>query len=113
MLDIAFSRPNGKGFDDLHLDHTRAGLIKTRGNGHDPAPRRLQREVDADLAAEARCSVGQVRAARRLVRSGSEDLTVAALLQLMPISTALRGAASPRRTNARYARWRCLVEICR
>jgi len=137
MTDVTFSTDFDKGVPNGHdpqrLDHERAKLvtlIKTQSNGHDPAPesnghdparesnhspvslQRSRHEVDAKFAAEARCSVGQVRAARKLVRSANEDLTVAALLQLlMPISTALRGAVKPR-PNARHARWQRLVELC-
>src|SRR5215831_4396159 len=43
-------------------------------------PNKSRREIDASLAEEARVSTGQIRAARRLVRFGNENLIVAALL---------------------------------
>jgi hypothetical protein len=108
MEHIASSPLNGKS-DDSHLDFERArlaGLIHARSNGHAPAPpvipspRRSQREIDTELATAARCSIAQVRLARRLVRS-DETLAVAVMVHALPLCTAAR-AGVPRKPNAVY-----------
>ena len=47
--------------------------------------------IDLALAAEARCAVGHVQAARRLANSENKELIVAALLGIVPIGTVERG----------------------
>jgi hypothetical protein len=70
-----------------------------------PAPARCsQREILTELAGMANVSIGMARKADRLARSGNANLVVAALLQLIPITTALRSAKPPK-SNARIARW--------
>jgi hypothetical protein len=110
MLARAVPAPNGHDDAVIGNGHDR----RPWSNGHDQQPSTLkvdQRSVDAELAAAARVSISQVRAARCLIRSGAENLAVAAMLQLLPISTALRGALPPK-ANARYARWRDIAAIC-
>jgi hypothetical protein len=90
--------------------HHACNDVAMRVGAHYRDQRRLRKRVDDEFASQALVSEGYVRSARRLVRTGNEDLIVAALLGLLPITTALRGALPPK-SNARYERWRAVVQL--
>ena len=101
----------------LAAESTSVRPVNGHANGRDPAPASTHKPknprvnaIDLAIANEARVSVGQVRAGRRLVRAGNENLTIMALFGLLPVTTALRGATPPR-SNARYDRWRGLLAL--
>jgi hypothetical protein len=76
-----------------------------------PAPARCsQREILTEFAGMANVSIGMARKADQLARSGNTNLVVAALLQLIPITTALRSAKPPK-SNARIARWQAIAAL--
>jgi hypothetical protein len=80
------------------------GADKSNGlaiSAHPQESRPLQREIDTALANEARCSRAHVKLARRLIRNGNENLATAAMLGVLPLTTAAR-AGTPRRRNATY-----------
>jgi len=109
--------PNNNRVALLSQLEQRISHLSGHANGHDPAPASIHKPrnprvsgIDLAIANEARVSVGQVRAGRRLVRAGNENLTIMALFGLLPVATALRGSTPPR-SNARYDRWRHLVAL--
>jgi hypothetical protein len=101
-----------RGLDSLRDAPEPAPIIITANDAPAPAQlaKRSQREILAELAAMANVSVGMARKANRLARSGNANLITAALLQLMPISTALRSTRPPK-ANARIERWRVVAAL--
>jgi hypothetical protein len=111
------------------IDDLEAPAIYAKANGHDPSPplfdardpssikvrltpkhRTQQRNIDAEIAAAARCSVGQVKLARKLYRRGREDLCVAVMLHALPVGTAAR-IGVPKKVNRLVAERDRLIEM--
>jgi|SRR6516165_7612819 hypothetical protein len=129
MSYVESDQPNGKtgdksfhGLESLREELSRKQAILpaveaeaapttvTASNTPPASAKRSQREILTELAAMANVSVGTARQAHRLARSGHANLLVAALLQLIPISTALRNAKPPKQ-NAPIARWQAVAAL--